>query len=50
MKSLLVKSFLKSTVTEPPPPKKVGVSLLRSYWGILNETRMHKHTHKHTIP
>jgi hypothetical protein len=27
------------------PPKKAGVCLPRSYRGILNEVRMHKHTH-----
>jgi hypothetical protein len=31
------------------PPEKAEVCLSRSYRGILNETRMHKHTHKHTI-
>jgi hypothetical protein len=35
-------------VTEPP--QKWGVCLPRSYRGILDEARMRKHTHKHTIP
>ena len=33
-----------------PPPEKAGVCLPRYYRGILNEARMCKHTHKHTIP
>jgi hypothetical protein len=32
------------------PLKKQGVCLPRSYQGILDEARMRKHTHKHTIP
>jgi hypothetical protein len=32
------------------PPEKAGVYLPRSYRGILDEARMHKHTYKHTIP
>jgi hypothetical protein len=30
-------------VIEPPPPEKVGVCLPRSYRGILDEARIHKH-------
>jgi hypothetical protein len=37
-----------SSVTEPP--QKWGVCLPRSYWGILDEARMRKHTHKHIVP
>jgi hypothetical protein len=33
-----------------PPHEKVGVCLLRSYRGILDEARMYKHTHKYIIP
>jgi hypothetical protein len=36
------------SVTEPP--QKRGVCLSRSYRGILDEARMRKHTHKHTVP
>jgi hypothetical protein len=35
-------------VTEPP--QKWGVYLPRSYWGILDEARMRKHTHKYNVP
>jgi hypothetical protein len=36
------------SVTEPP--QQLGVCLSRSYREILDEARMHKHTHKHIIP
>jgi hypothetical protein len=32
------------------PPEKVGVCLPGSYRGILDEVKMHEHTHKYTIP
>jgi hypothetical protein len=32
------------------PHQKWGVCRPRSYWGIIDEARIHKHTHKHTIP
>jgi hypothetical protein len=35
-------------VTEPP--QKGEVYLPRSYREILDETRIRKHTHKHTVP
>jgi hypothetical protein len=38
-----------SNVTEPPQERWVRIP--RSYWGILDEVRIHKHiTYKHTIP
>jgi hypothetical protein len=34
----------------PPPLEKAEVCLPRSYRGILDKVRMHKHTHKYIIP
>jgi hypothetical protein len=52
---LLVKSHkdnfsVKKAKPVTEPPEKVGVCLPRSYQGIVDEARMYKHTHKHTIP
>jgi hypothetical protein len=50
MEKLLGEEEGGKSITVIEPHQKLGVCLPKSYRGILDETRMHKHTYKHTIP